>query len=147
MDTGGAGIISIGKLVQNSCCDFLKEIYTNTVLRGAAQSILHTQRRMKMQDQITKMAQQFAEQVKTAVPEVKFNKNGYEIRTQVLDMAKQFTEFEYSMKFNGYEQTAERDPQSGQIVTKVGMPDVPGIDKVLETAEKFYNFVNNSYQK
>jgi hypothetical protein len=100
-----------------------------------------------MQDQITKMAQQFAEQVKTAVPEVKFNKNGYEIRTQVLDMAKQFTEFEYSMKFNGYEQTAERDPQSGQIVTKVGMPDVPGIDKVLETAEKFYNFVNNSYQK
>lgn len=100
-----------------------------------------------MQDQITKMAQQFAEQVKTAVPEVKFNKNGYEIRTQVLDMAKQYTEFEYSMKFNGYEQTAERDPQSGQIVTKVGMPDVPGIDKVLETAEKFYNFVNNSYQK
>ena len=100
-----------------------------------------------MQDQITKMAQQFAEQVNTAVPEVKFNKNGYEIRTQVLDMAKQFTEFEYSMKFNGYEQTAERDPQSGQIVTKVGMPDVPGIDKVLETAEKFYNFVNNSYQK
>ena len=93
------------------------------------------------------MAQQFAEQVKTAVPEVKFNKNGYEIRTQVLDMAKQYTEFEYSMKFNGYEQTAERDPQSGQIVTKVGMPDVPGIDKVLETAEKFYNFVNNSYQK
>jgi hypothetical protein len=100
-----------------------------------------------MQDQITKMAAQFAEQVKSAVPEVKFNKNGYEIRTQVLDMAKQFTEFEYSMKFNGYEQTAERDPQSGQIVTKVGMPDVPGIDKVLETAEKFYNFVNNSYQK
>jgi hypothetical protein len=93
------------------------------------------------------MAAQFAEQVKSAVPEVKFNKNGYEIRTQVLDMAKQFTEFEYSMKFNGYEQTAERDPQSGQIVTKVGMPDVPGIDKVLETAEKFYNFVNNSYQK
>ena len=100
-----------------------------------------------MQDQITKMAAQFAEQVKSAVPEVKFNKNGYEIRTQVLDMAKQFTEFEYSMKFNGYEQTAERDPQSGQIVTKVGMPDVPGIDKVLETAEKFYNFVNNSYSK
>lgn len=100
-----------------------------------------------MQDQITKMAAQFAEQVKSAVPEVKFNKNGYEIRTQVLDMAKQFTEFEYSMKFNGYEQTAERDEKTGQIVTKVGMPDVPGIDKVLDTAEKFYNFVNNSYSK
>ena len=100
-----------------------------------------------MQDQITKMAQQFAEQVKTAVPEVKFNKNGYEIRTQVLDMAKSYTEFEYSTKFNGWEMSADRDEKTGQIVTKIGMPEVPGVDKVLETAEKFYNFVNNSYQK
>jgi ribosome maturation factor RimP len=100
-----------------------------------------------MQDQITKMAQQFAEQVKTAVPEVKFNKNGYEIRTQVLDMAKQFTEFEYATKFQGWEMKAERDEKTGQVVTSVAMPEVPGVDKVLETAEKFYNFVNNSYSK
>jgi hypothetical protein len=93
------------------------------------------------------MAAQFAEQVKSAVPEVKFNKNGYEIRTQVLDMAKQFTEFEYSSKYMGFENTVERDKETGQIVTKVGMPEVPGVDKVLETAEKFYNFVNNSYSK
>jgi hypothetical protein len=117
------------------------------VLRGAVQRILTHTEEIKMQDQITKMAQQFAEQVKTAVPEVKFNKNGYEIRTQVLDMAKQFTEFEYASKYMGFEQSVERDKETGQIVTKVGMPEVPGVDKVLETAEKFYNFVNNSYAK
>ena len=96
-----------------------------------------------MQDQITKMAAQFAEQVKASVPEVKFNKTGFEIRTQILDLAKQFTEFEYSSRYMGFEQTVERDGKTGQFVTRVGMPDVPGVDKVLETAEKMYAFVNN----
>jgi hypothetical protein len=95
--------------------------------------------------QLTSMAEQFktlAEQYTPKAPEVKFNKNGYEIRSEVLDLAKQFTEFEFSSKYMGFEQTVERD-QEGRIVTKVGMPEVPGVDKVLETAEKFYNFINN----
>jgi len=78
------------------------------------------------------------------MPKVSFNKNGYEIRTQVLDLAKQWSEFEYSQKFVGWEISQKRDKDSGQIVTTVGMPDVPGVDSVLETAEKFYNFINNS---
>ena len=32
------------------------------------------------------------------LPEVKFSKNGYEIRSDVLGMAKDFVEKEYSMK-------------------------------------------------
>jgi len=61
-----------------------------------------------------------------------------------LDLAKQWNEFEYSQKFVGWEISQKRDKDSGQIVTTVGMPDVPGVDQVLETAEKFYNFINNS---
>ena len=40
-----------------------------------------------------------------------FNKNGYEIRTDVLGMAKAFTEFEFSNKWMGWEQTAKRDKE------------------------------------
>jgi hypothetical protein len=29
-----------------------------------------------------------------------------------------------------------------EVVTKVDMPDVPGVDSILETAQKFYDFVN-----
>jgi len=99
-------------------------------------------------DQVEKNIQQGAEyiqgKVKEAMPKVSFNKNRYEIRTQVLDLAKQWNEFEYSQKFVGWEISQKRDKDSGQIVTTVGMPDVPGVDQVLETAEKFYNFINNS---
>ena len=76
------------------------------------------------------------------MPEVKFNKNGYEIRTDILGMAKDLVQSEYSMKFHGWEMSAERDEKTGQIVSKVNMPEFPGLDKVLETAEKMYAFVN-----
>ena len=81
------------------------------------------------------------------LPEVKFNKNGYEIRTDILAMAKDLVESEYRVAFQGWEMKAERDSKTGQIVTSVAMPQFPGIDKVLETAEKMYNFVNATANK
>ncbi len=81
------------------------------------------------------------------VPEVKFNKNGYEIRTEILEMAKDLVAQDFHVKFQGWEMTAERDQKTGQIVTKVGMPEFPGLDKVLETAEKMYSFVNQGVKK
>jgi hypothetical protein len=99
-------------------------------------------------DQVEKNIQQGAEyvqnKVKEAMPKVSFNKNGYEIRTQVLDMAKAWTEFEFSQKWAGWDVSAKRDPETGQIVSKVDMPEIPGVDHVLENAEKFYNFINNN---
>jgi hypothetical protein len=77
------------------------------------------------------------------LPEVKFNKNGYEIRTDILAMAKDMIQSEHSTKFHGWEMSATRDEKTGQIVTTVGMPEFPGLDKVLETAEKMYAFVNS----
>lgn len=76
------------------------------------------------------------------VPEVKFNKNGYEIRADILAMAKDMVQAEYTYKFQGWEMSAKRDDKTGQIVSTVSMPEFPGLDKVLETAEKMYNFVN-----
>jgi len=43
--------------------------------------------------------------------------------------------------------SAARDEKTGQIVTKVGMPEFPGLEKILETAEKMYSFVNQGTKK
>ena len=84
------------------------------------------------------------DKIKDALPKVQFNKNGYEIRTEVLDMAKAFTEFEYSNKWMGWEVSEKRDKETGQIINKVDMPEIPGSKEVLETAEEFYKFVTGT---
>ena len=81
------------------------------------------------------------------LPEVKFNKNGYEIRTDILAMAKDLVAQEYHVKFQGWEMSAKRDDKTGQIISTVEMPQFPGLDKVLETAEKMYSFVNAGVKK
>lgn len=81
------------------------------------------------------------------LPEVKFSKNGYEIRTDVLAMAKDAVMEEYHSKFRGWEMSVAKDEKTGQVVTKVGMPEFPGLDKIMEAAEKFYGFVNTGTKK
>ena len=78
------------------------------------------------------------------LPEFKVNtaRNGYELRTDILDMAKSFVTDDFHAKFNGWEMSTAKDEKTGQFVTKVGMPEFPGLEKVLETAEKMYAFVN-----
>jgi hypothetical protein len=78
------------------------------------------------------------------MPEVKRTKSGYEIRTEILEMAKQYAEFEYHARFQGWELSVKRDEQTGQAVTSVGMPEVPGLQQILDTAEKMYAFVNRT---
>ena len=92
--------------------------------------------------QAQEMATQFAEQIKAAVPQVKFNKNGYEIRAQMLEMAQSQVWQDFHARWGQYETSISKDGK--EVVTKVEMPVVPGADKVLEAAEKFYNFVNNA---
>jgi hypothetical protein len=77
------------------------------------------------------------------VPEVKFNKNGYEIRSDILGLANQLVLEEYKMKFAGWEMQQYRDPETNQVIARIDMPEFPGLDKVLETAQKMYEFVNN----
>jgi hypothetical protein len=83
------------------------------------------------------------------LPEFKVNqsKNGYEIRSDILGMAKSLVQDDFHAKFQGWEMTAARDEKTGQVVTTVGMPEFPGLDKVLEAAEKMYAFVNTGAKK
>jgi hypothetical protein len=78
-------------------------------------------------------------------PEVKFNKNGYEIRTKVLDMAQTQTWNDYYAKWGQFETKVTKD--GNEVVTNVTVPQVPGADAVLEAAQKFYDFVNGNANK
>lgn len=86
---------------------------------------------------------------KFTAPEFKVNasRNGYELRTDILGMAKNMVTDDFHAKFHGWEITSVRDQKTSQIVTKVGMPEYPGLDKVLETAERMYAFVNQTIKK
>ena len=81
------------------------------------------------------------------VPEVKFNKNGYEIRADVLALAKDAVMDEYKFKLHGWEVSAKKDEKTGQVVSSVAMPEFPGLDKIMEAAEKMYSFVNSGTKK
>ena len=81
------------------------------------------------------------------LPEVKFSKNGYEIRSDILGMAKSLVTEDFQVKFAGWQMTAPKDEKTGQIVSKVDMPEFPGLEKVLEAAEKMYGFVNAGVAK
>jgi hypothetical protein len=81
------------------------------------------------------------------LPTFTTSKNGYEIRSDVLHLAKDLVQQEYQVKFAGWEMSAQRDEKTNQIVTTVGMPEFPGLDKILETAEKMYGFINQSTRK
>ena len=80
-------------------------------------------------------------------PEVKFNKNGYEIRADILALAKDAVMEEYHAKFHGWEVSAKKDEKTGEIVSSVTMPEFPGLEKIMEAAEKFYGFVNSGTKK
>jgi hypothetical protein len=76
-------------------------------------------------------------------PELKVSKSGYEIRSDVLGMAKDLVQAEYSAKFAGWEVSQRVDEETGELISKIEMPEFPGLDKVLETAERMYQFVNS----
>jgi hypothetical protein len=91
---------------------------------------------------ILKQTQAMAEMVKDMMPKVTSNKNGYEIRTKVLELAQGQVWQDYHAKFAGYEMAVTKD--GNEIVTKVEVPQVPGADAVLDAANKFYAFVNGN---
>lgn len=76
------------------------------------------------------------------MPEFKASKNGYEIRTDILAMAKNLVETEYNYKYDQWRFNQKKDEKTGEIVTTVEMPPFPGLEEILKTAEQMYNFVN-----
>ena len=98
----------------------------------------------KYGEAIFKQTQEVAEMFKAAMPKITTNKNGYEIRTKVLEMAQGNVWNDYHAKFAGWEQTVKRDKDTGEIVTEVKLPEVPGADAVLDAANMFIEFVNGN---
>ena len=119
-----------------------QQVDINKILRYSSNTFTYTHRRNIMNEQMTKQFEQFADMMKAAMPQVKANKNGYEIRTKVLEMAQNQTWQDQHAKVAGDETTVTKE--GDEVVTKVEMPTVPGADAVLEAAEKFYAFVNGN---
>ena len=99
----------------------------------------------KYGEAIFKQTQEVAEMFKAAMPKITTNKNGYEIRTKVLEMAQNNIWNDYHAKLGQCETTVAKE--GDEVVTTVALPEVPGADAVLEAAEKFYEFVNGKPSK
>jgi hypothetical protein len=94
---------------------------------------------------MTKQFEQMADVMKNMMPQVKPNKNGYEIRTKVLEFAQNQVWQDFHAKWGQFESSVKKD--GDEVVTEVKMPEVPGADAVLEAANKFYDFVSGSKNK
>lgn len=96
---------------------------------------------------MTKQFEQFAEMFKKSIPVVTPNRNGYEIRTKVLEFAQTQVWHDFHAKWGQFETKTVKDPKTGEIVTSVDMPAIPGAEQVLETAQQFYEFVSGNTDK
>jgi hypothetical protein len=68
-------------------------------------------------------------------------RNGYEIRADLLGLAKQIAEFNYSIKLNEFETSVRKDGE--KVVTEFKYPAIQAED-IIATAQKFNDFVTNS---
>ena len=67
-------------------------------------------------------------------------KNAYEIRSDLLGLAKSLVEFNYSVKQNEYEASVRKE--GDQVVTEMKYPTITAED-IIDTAKKFNDFVTN----
>lgn len=68
-------------------------------------------------------------------------RNGYEIRADLLGLAKDIAQFNYSVKLNEYEMNAKKD--GDQVVTEFKFPTISAED-IIEQAKKYNDFVTNA---
>lgn len=84
---------------------------------------------------------------KEMMPKVTFTKTGYELRTQILDIAAKMVKFDYDAKIGQINIQNQYDERSGTSVQTVEFPDVPGVTQVLDAAKQLYEFVNQNTSK
>lgn len=77
----------------------------------------------------------------TMLPEIKINKNGYEIRSDLIGFAKEFMLTEYQYKLGEYNHKVSA--QNGKLEIAVTFPTPPTPEDVIACAEKFMAFVKN----
>lgn len=69
------------------------------------------------------------------------NKNAYEIRAQLLEMAKNFVENQFQSHWMNWSQKTTRDQNGNISVTAPDMPEPPELNEVLEIAQRMGDFV------
>lgn len=75
-------------------------------------------------------------------PEIKKTKSGYEIRTELVSLAKDIALQEYNYKFNEWKMSQEKMANGSYAVTTT-IPSFPGLDMIMEMTEKMYKFVES----
>lgn len=96
-----------------------------------------------MSEKNNEMFEQMSAMMSNMMPRVTASKNGYEIRTKVLDLAVMQAWQDYNAKWGQFETSVAKEDD--EIITKVttgDAPSIPNADFVLEIAEKFYGFIN-----
>ena len=71
------------------------------------------------------------------------NKNAYEIRTEILGMAQGFVMDKFHNAKNNWENSTDRHPQSGVILSTEHSPKYPTSEDILREAENLYSFVDS----
>jgi hypothetical protein len=89
--------------------------------------------------EMKKMMDQFAANFK--FPQMKFNKNGYELRTEVLTLAASSLWQDYYAKLGEYQLSVTKE--GNDVVTKVSMPTVPTTADIVIAARDYYKFVES----
>jgi hypothetical protein len=67
------------------------------------------------------------------------SKNAYEIRSDLLGLAKSLVEFNYQVQVNNYEFSSKKD--GDEVVTDLSKHQQYQPDDIIETAKKFNDFV------
>ena len=71
------------------------------------------------------------------------NKNAYEIRTEILQKALGFVMDRFHNERSNWENSADRHPETGTILSLKDAPVYPSSNDVLAEAEKLYSFVED----
>lgn len=74
------------------------------------------------------------------LPKVSVNKNGYEIRTKILEMAMSNVWQDYYARWGQFEVSGTKIG-TDETVHKITFPTVPGTEEILKSAEQMYGFV------
>ena len=72
------------------------------------------------------------------------NKNANEIRTEILSMAQGLKMYKFKSERNNWEQSTDRHPETGAILSVDEAPEYPTSEDILREAEKLYSFVDHS---
>jgi len=67
-------------------------------------------------------------------------RNGYEIRTDLLGLAKQIADFNFNAQIQAYEYSIRKEGE--QVVQEFKAPTLKA-EEIIETAKKFNDFVTN----